>query len=87
MLEWEAWGPAPAGYDAAVLYCASILRPAVAEQVHAVFADVLDTPTGRIAQRAAIVKLLRIVEDGEQLDLAAPLHAHAQLVIAGMRVR
>ncbi|MGH3624346.1 MAG: hypothetical protein ACRDQ5_21600 [Sciscionella sp.] len=38
------------GYDAAVLYCASILQPEIAIQVHHHFADQLDTYSGRIAQ-------------------------------------
>lgn len=43
ILDWEGWGLAPAGYDAATLYCHSLLIPKVAAQVHEQFADVLDT--------------------------------------------
>lgn len=81
LLDWEAWGMAPAGYDAAVLYCASILHPELRPDVHGTFADLLECPSGRIAQLAAILKLLCLVEDGEHLDIAAPLHRHARTLI------
>ncbi len=82
LLDWEAWGMAPAGYDPAVLYCAGILRPDVINDVRATFADLLDSPSGRVAQLAAILKLLCLVEDGEHLDIAAPLHRHTRTLIA-----
>lgn len=81
LLDWEAWGMAPAGYDPAVLYCASILNPEIRDQVHTTFADLLDSPSGRVAQLTAILKLLCLVEDGEHLDIAAPLHHHARTLI------
>ena len=37
LLDWEAWGMAPAGYDAAVLYCASILHIAPASSIETFF--------------------------------------------------
>jgi hypothetical protein len=81
ILDWEHWGWAPRGYDAAVLYCASILAPDLASQVHQHFADQLDTYSGRIAQLAAVTKLLCRVEDGDHLDLAKPLHQHAATLL------
>jgi hypothetical protein len=82
LLDWEAWGLASAGYDAAVLYCASILRPDIRKEIHDTFADLLDNPSGRVAQLAAILKLLCLVKDGDHLDIAEPLHRHAQTLIA-----
>lgn len=82
LLDWEHWGWAPRGYDAAVLYCASILQPKIANQVHHHFANQLDTYSGRIAQLAATTKLLCRVEDGDHLDIAKPLHQHAATVLA-----
>jgi hypothetical protein len=81
LLDWEHWGWAPRGYDAAVLYCASILQPEIATQVHYHFADQLDTYSGRVAQLAAITKLLCRVEDGDHLDIAKPLHRHARVLL------
>lgn len=85
MLDWEHWGWAPCGYDAAVLYCASILLPDLASQVHEQFADQLDTYSGRVAQLAAVTKLLCRVEDGDHLDLARPLHQHAAALLVHLR--
>jgi hypothetical protein len=82
LLDWEAWGMAPSGYDPAVLYCASILRRDIINDVHATFTDLLDNPSGQVAQLAAILKLLCLVEDGEHLDIAAPLHRHARALVA-----
>lgn len=82
LLDWEAWGLAPAGYDAAVLYCASILHPDIRKEIRDTFADLLDSPSGQVAQLAAILKLLCLVEDGEHLDIATPLHEHARTLIA-----
>lgn len=85
LLDWEGWGMAPAGYDPAVLYCASILISDVSNAVHATFAELLDSPSGRVPQLAAILKLLCLVEDGEHLDIAAPLHRHARTLIELVR--
>ena len=74
LLDWESWGRAPVGYDVATLYCASLLQPDLAEHIATVFADVLDTPTGRVALLAAAAKLLRLVEYGDHPDLAPVLH-------------
>lgn len=78
ILDWESWGTAPAGYDAALLHAVSLLRPETAEQVHATFADILAGPPGATAQLAATAKLLRLIEHGDHPDLAAPLHQHAR---------
>ncbi|MGH4018517.1 MAG: hypothetical protein ACRDT0_04585 [Pseudonocardiaceae bacterium] len=67
-----------------MLYCASIRCPDVLDQVRGTFADLLDSPSGRVAQLAAILKLLCLVEDGEHLDIAAPLHRHARTLIANL---
>ena len=76
ILDWEGWGLAPAGYDAATLYCHSLLVPAVARRVHAAFIDVLDSEAGRLAQLYVITRLLLRIADGDYADLAGPLHEH-----------
>ncbi|MGH3885275.1 MAG: hypothetical protein ACRDSZ_01695 [Pseudonocardiaceae bacterium] len=45
LLDWEGWGIAPAGYDAATLYCYSLLAPNTARRVYETFTDILDTST------------------------------------------
>jgi Phosphotransferase enzyme family len=81
VLDWELWGRGPAGTDAATLLCYSLLVPDVAEVVRRLFADVLDTPTGRIAQLYVIARLLRRIDGGDYPELAAPLAAHAKALL------
>lgn len=38
ILDWESWRPAPAGYDAATLYCNSLLHPPTAQRIREFFA-------------------------------------------------
>lgn len=50
LLDWEGWGLAPAGFDAASLYMHSMGVPKLAEQVQSVFAEALGTRDGVLAQ-------------------------------------
>ncbi len=75
-LDWETWGRAPAGYDAATLLCATLNRPDVAGLIHRALAEFLDTPAGRIATLAAAVRFLRFADDGELTELALPVRRH-----------
>lgn len=86
LLDWETWGQAPAGLDAATLYCHSLLVPDVESTVHETFADLLDTPAGQIAQLVAASRVLRGVDGGDYPDLAVPLHRHARRIIAGIDI-
>ncbi|MGH3620218.1 MAG: aminoglycoside phosphotransferase [Sciscionella sp.] len=82
ILDWEHWGHAPAGTDAATLYCYSLLAPATARTVHTTFAGTLDTPAGRIAQLYVIARLLHRARRGEHPDLVEPLTRHAQALLS-----
>jgi hypothetical protein len=82
LLDWEGWGAGPAGYDAALLYCTSLLQPDVATRVYEVFADVLDSPDGIRAQLCAASTLLLRVAYGHDLDLATPLHRHVNRLVS-----
>lgn len=84
LLDWEGWGTAPVGYDAATLYCYSLLVPGTAGWVHDLAADLLDTRTGRLAQLCVIARLLLRIESGDHLDLAGPLHHHARILLAAL---
>ncbi|MFD7023089.1 phosphotransferase [Promicromonospora sukumoe] len=81
ILDWEYWGWAPAGYDAAVLACSAVLRPDVAARVHAEFADVLGTYSGAVAQLAAADKYLRLVGIGAHPEIAVPVRRQAEALI------
>lgn len=70
LLDWEFWGLAPAGTDAATLYCTSLLVPDFAATVYDQFCHVLATPDGRIAQLCVCIQLRRHPDCGA---LDAPL--------------
>lgn len=81
ILDWEGWGTAPAGYDAATLYCHSLLIPETARQVHEQFADLLDTPDGRRTQLFAAARILDRARRGDYQDLEAHVHNHARALL------
>ena len=84
ILDWEMWGRGPAGSDAATLYCLSLLAPATANRVHEVFADVLDSPAGRIAQLFTAARLLTHTAQ-DCPELAAPLRRHIETLVSERR--
>lgn len=77
MLDWEGWGLAPTGYDAATLHSYSLLVPDVASRIRSEFADVLNTQAGRFAELAVITELLESTAYGDNLPLAEPLRRRA----------
>ncbi|MFE7503899.1 hypothetical protein [Promicromonospora sp. NPDC057488] len=81
ILDWENWGWAPAGYDAAHLLCSAILQPTVADRVQTEFADVLGTYTGAVATLTAASKYLHHVESGEFPEVAVPIRRCAEKAI------
>ncbi|WP_418153759.1 aminoglycoside phosphotransferase [Actinoalloteichus caeruleus] len=81
LLDWELWGRGPVGTDAATLLCYSLLVPTIAQRVHKVFADVLDTEAGRFAQLYVIARLSRRTDSGEFPDLAGPLERRARALL------
>src|SRR5262249_49853204 len=50
IFDWEGWGLAPTGYDAATLHSHSLLVPALTVRIRTEFAHVLDTAAGRHAE-------------------------------------
>ncbi|MFG2141919.1 hypothetical protein [Streptomyces sp. NPDC048650] len=58
-LDWEGWGTAPLGYDAANLYLHSLPVPEVAERIRKEFAHVLHTPAGRVGELTACTEILQ----------------------------
>lgn len=77
ILDWESFGMAPAGYDAATLYCLSLLTPRTARKAHDTFSEILDSPDGIRSQLHVIGRYLKRVEYGDFVDLADVLHQHA----------
>ncbi|MFC9067955.1 hypothetical protein [Streptomyces harbinensis] len=80
LLDWEGWGRAPAGYDAALLLGYALLQPALAARIRREFDDLLDTAAGRAAQLVVAAELLQSVGRGDHPDLEAPLREWAAAV-------
>ena len=81
IFDWEGWGLAPTGYDAAVLHSHSLLIPSVAACVRGELKDVLDTPEGRYAELAVITQLLHSTTHRDNLELAKPLRRRAECLL------
>ncbi|MGH3516659.1 MAG: aminoglycoside phosphotransferase [Haloechinothrix sp.] len=80
LIDWEMWGTGPAGTDAATLHAFGLLVPEIARKVYDVFADVLGTPAGLVAQIHVAARLLHRAPN-EFPDLADPLREHIQPVV------
>lgn len=85
LLDWERWGLVPFGYDAGLLHANSLLIPDVGARLRMEFADVLDTPAGRIGELAALAEMLQAVARGWYPELAPRLRERAE-ELTGVRV-
>lgn len=81
LVDWEAWGLAPRGYDAAFLLCHSLGVPDVAEEIERRFALDLRSSDGVIAQLYVLTKMLTRADAGEYADLIDPIHRHADRLL------
>ncbi|PNE38987.1 hypothetical protein [Streptomyces noursei] len=81
LLDWEGWGTAPTGYDAANLYLHSLPVPDLAERVRKEFADVLGTPAGRVGELTACTEILQAAARVPfYADLADSVRRHLDLL-------
>lgn len=88
LLDWESWGSAPTGSGPATLYLHSLLVPDMANRVDDVFADLLHSPTGRLAQLSAAALILdRADRMGDYPDLRRPVGEHAVRLLASAAKR
>lgn len=62
LLDWEAWGIAPKGFDIALLYCFTLQQPTIAELIFDRFKDWLDNQDGHKARMFACAELMRMTE-------------------------
>ncbi|RNL81653.1 phosphotransferase [Halostreptopolyspora alba] len=79
IIDWEGWGSAPAGYDAAVLLAYALPAQATATKGREVFSDVLDTEHGRLAQ---LVICAEIIQASERDEVHARLRPYAERLAA-----
>lgn len=80
VLDWEDWGIAPRGWDAATLLINSLAVPTLARQVAEYFAADLTSRTGRVCQLYACAELIAAGEDYAG-PLAGPVREHADLLL------
>ncbi|WP_073951141.1 phosphotransferase [Streptomyces kebangsaanensis] len=80
ILDWEGWGTAPAGYDAALLHAYSLTMPETAERVRRELSTGLDSDAGRFAELVVITELLQSAERGDNLELVPALRQRAKEV-------
>jgi hypothetical protein len=64
LLDWESWGLAPHGFDAAKLVAFSCASPSLVTRLERAFADVLATPSGKVAQLFILANILEQMENG-----------------------
>jgi hypothetical protein len=77
ILDWEGWGLAPKGFDAATLYAYSLLQPDTAARVRDAF-PVLGSPAGLAAEATVCAQLLQTVARGDNLALEDQLRTWAE---------
>ncbi|MFJ9446446.1 hypothetical protein ACIRRH_31985 [Kitasatospora sp. NPDC101235] len=78
ILDWERWGLVPVGYDPAVLWVSSLLVPEIANRTREEFADIFDTPAGRVGQLIALAEMLQAADRGYYPGLAPLLADQAE---------
>jgi len=84
LLDWEHWGLAPRGYDAAYLLVFSCARPEVVQKIETVFAADLNCRSGRVALLALLAHRLINIEARLFDPVYKPhLEAMARRVLAG----
>ncbi|WP_007024670.1 hypothetical protein [Saccharomonospora iraqiensis] len=87
LLDWEDWGLAPAGLDAATLWQAALPFPAVAARVEDGFAAELTTRSGRIARLLQCANAIRAAGRlGHPTPLSRPATNAARELIASLRI-
>jgi len=83
LLDWEDWGMAPRGLDAATLWLDSLAVPALAERVRHELSAELECRSGLVCQLRGCAAAS--LWPPEFAALAAPARAHAERVIARLR--
>jgi Phosphotransferase enzyme family len=78
LLDWEGWGLAPSGYDAALLATYSVFSPNTETRVRSELAAILDTPEGRFAELTVLAELIQTTTRGDNLDEEHTLRERAR---------
>lgn len=59
LADWNDWGVAPRGLDAATLHAYALARPEIAGRVRELFADLLEGRQGRVAHLVVCARIVR----------------------------
>ncbi|OEJ22507.1 hypothetical protein [Streptomyces subrutilus] len=77
ILDWEGWGRAPYGYDAATLYLYALLTPATAARIRTELAPVLDRPEARTGLLTVAAQILQAQDRIDfYAEIADPVREH-----------
>ncbi|TVT20458.1 hypothetical protein FNH05_34480 [Amycolatopsis rhizosphaerae] len=83
VIDWEDWGVAPRGHDAATLWQSALPDPQMAARVQREFADDLDTRSGRLARLLQCANAIRAAaRRGSPTPLSEPARAAAETLLA-----
>lgn len=86
LIDWEDWGLAPRGHDAATLWQASLPDPAVKVRVEQEFAADLQTRSGKLSLLLRCANAIRIATNrGTTTPLLEPAKAAAEVLLKDLR--
>jgi hypothetical protein len=86
IIDWEDWGAAPRGHDAATLWQSALPDPRMAARVQHEFAADLETRSGKLAQLLQCANAIRVAaRRGAPTPLSEPARAAADVLLAELR--
>jgi hypothetical protein len=86
LIDWEDWGLAPRGLDAATLWQSALPDARMAARVQHEFAADLQTRSGKLAQLLVCANAIRIAaRRGHPTPLSEPAKAAADVLLAELR--
>lgn len=86
IIDWEDWGAAPRGHDAATLWQSALPDPGMAARVQREFAADLGTRSGKLAQLLQCANAIRAAaRRGSPTPLSEPARAAAEGLLAELR--
>ena len=86
LIDWQDWGRAPRGHDAATLWQASLPDRSLTARVEEEFAEDLRTRSGKLSQLLHCANAIRIANNrGTVTPYSEPAKAAAQRLLADLR--
>jgi hypothetical protein len=83
IVDWEGYGFAPVGLDAATLLTYSLAHPPTADRVRNVFADLLEGKQGFLVQLYMAEMIMSGVRNGFHTHLEQPIREHVKKLLTG----